>query len=540
MSVTAQTRLPEPVKKIHCGLLPLFVCLVVVCYLDRTSLAFAALQLCNEPWFNPKVYGLGSGVFYFGYVLFQIPSNLLLNRLGAKTWLPFITAAWGLVATCCILIHSPASFYVLRFFLGVAEAGAFPGMWAVCGQFYPSAYITVPYSVIEASIAVSQILAAPAAAALLQLAGVWSLAGWQWLFLAEGLATLVLAGILRWRLPSSVEAASFLTADDKQWLLQQLGAAAIHDKQVHSGSSAAMLNGYSSSSKTADDRSKRPQCDSKDIILHAGNSEAAHDTEDLLLHKASTNVVSSSALVVSTNAAAEASVSGAQLTAWQQVLATFRNRLILYLMLLKALKDIALDGLVYWVPMLVHALIDGNSISLSIPGSSTSSSVGGVTKHCGGKESQLQAVLLSAIPFGTAALAAVALGHSSEIRQERRFHIGLPLALGGCAFMMLPLLLKLASHVPAFIAVTAAVIAADATTGPFWVSDAAVSAWLILLLTDCYWHKLGVNQDVACKACMLAPSSHGLRPLYKLILHLALHAPYHYCNYLRPRSRLKP
>eukprot|EP00879_Flechtneria_rotunda_P010809 GHRR01011295.1.p2 GENE.GHRR01011295.1~~GHRR01011295.1.p2 ORF type:complete len:205 (+),score=77.94 GHRR01011295.1:326-940(+) len=126
--------------------------------------------------------------------------------------------------------------------------------------------------------------------------------------------------------------------------------------------------------------------------------------------------------------------------------------------------------------MLVHALIDGNSISLSIPGSSTSSSVGGVTKHCGGKESQLQAVLLSAIPFGTAALAAVALGHSSEIRQERRFHIGLPLALGGCAFMMLPLLLKLASHVPAFIAVTAAVIAADATTGPFWswVHNAAV------------------------------------------------------------------
>lgn len=131
------------------------------------------------------------------------------------------------------------------------------------------------------------------------------------------------------------------------------------------------------------------------------------------------------------------------------------------------LQDIALDGLVYWVPMLVHALLDGDSVSLSVHSKSSGS---GEQKHCGGKSSQLHAVLLSSIPFGTAAAAALLLGHSSEKRQERRMHVGLPLLMGGCAFMLLPLLLQLGTHVPAFIAVTAAVVAADATTGPFWVS----------------------------------------------------------------------
>jgi len=118
------------------------------------------------------------------------------------------------------------------------------------------------------------------------------------------------------------------------------------------------------------------------------------------------------------------------LSAKQKLLSTFRNNLIWYLMLLKALKDIALDGLVYWVPMLVHALIDG-SMSLGLH---TDSTGGGADadKHCGGKDSQLTAVLLTAIPFGTAAVAALTLGHSSEVTGERCKHIGLPLLLGGC------------------------------------------------------------------------------------------------------------
>lgn len=155
------------------------------------------------------------------------------------------------------------------------------------------------------------------------------------------------------------------------------------------------------------------------------------------------------------------------LSAVQQLTLTMKNRLIWYLMLLKALKDIALDGLVYWVPMLVHALLENTAVGLHT-GSSSTGGGGSGGKHCGGKDSQLKAVLLTAIPFGTAAVAALTLGHSSEVSGERCKHIGLPLLLGGCVFATLPWLLPLASHLPAFLAVTAAVVAADATTGPFW------------------------------------------------------------------------
>lgn len=123
----------------------------------------------------------------------------------------------------------------------------------------------------------------------------------------------------------------------------------------------------------------------------------------------------------------------------------------------------------YWLPLLVHALLNGTALRLS-PAHTSSSGGSGGGRHCGGKDSQLRAVLITAVPFTAAAVATLLLGHSSERRQERKLHVGLPLLLGGAAFMLLPLLLPLTSHLPAFVAVTAAVVAADATTGPFWVS----------------------------------------------------------------------
>jgi ACS family tartrate transporter-like MFS transporter len=115
------------VRKLHWNVLSLFVAVVVCCYLDRTALSFAALQLCAQPWFTPATYGLGAGLFYTSYVALQIPSNLVLRRLSAPVWLGAIIAAWGVVAACCALISGPASFYALRVLLGAAEAGAFPG-----------------------------------------------------------------------------------------------------------------------------------------------------------------------------------------------------------------------------------------------------------------------------------------------------------------------------------------------------------------------------------------------------------------------------
>jgi drug/metabolite transporter (DMT)-like permease len=152
--------------------------------------------------------------------------------------------------------------------------------------------------------------------------------------------------------------------------------------------------------------------------------------------------------------------------------------------------------------MLVHALIDGTVVPLSVHGSGSSSSAG-EQKHCGGKESQLHAVLLSSIPFGTAAVAALLVGHSSEKRQERRLHVGLPLLLGGCAFMLLPPMLQLHSHVPAFLMVTAAVVAADATTGPFWVSIPARQCETALHARLCRQVSAVIAMLYAAVACQL-------------------------------------
>lgn len=181
------------------------------------------------------------------------------------------------------------------------------------------------------------------------------------------------------------------------------------------------------------------------------------------------------------------------------------------------LQDIAFDGLIYWVPMLIHALLENTAVGLHVgsSGSGTSdtsgssgSAAGQDDKHCGGKDSQLKAVLLTAIPFGTAATVALILGRSSEVSGERNKHIGLPLLLGGCVFATLPLLLPLPSHVPAFLAVTVAVVAADATTGPFWVSALARDRCLVCkgsaLLCTC--HATAAPCPHLCLCMMLCPT----------------------------------
>lgn len=258
-------------------------------------------------------------------------------------------------------------------------------------QFYPHAYITIPYSVIEASIAVSQIIAAPVAAALLQLSGTFSLAGWQWLFLTEGLVTLVLAGVLRWRLPRNVVTASFLTEDDKIWLLDHLqagsgdsrsldpvvqGLRSQAEKAHKSGELAAVVDGSgnSSSDRLADVEVDichdvkgallLPGSSSSSSLRHLQHQPLGHSVTDIhrdhhddssknlepshvkQQHASSTGgfhqPLSAAAVRGGAGHAPEAAAdhmnSSGKLTAWQQIASTFANKLILYLMVLKALK----------------------------------------------------------------------------------------------------------------------------------------------------------------------------------------------------------
>ncbi|KAG2428196.1 hypothetical protein HXX76_011876 [Chlamydomonas incerta] len=137
-------------NKVSTRLLPLFFVMVIMCYVDRTSLAFAAIQLNADLGFPPAVYGMGSGLFFLGYSLFQVPSNLLLKRVGGPTWLAVIIFAWGLAASAFAGMKTATHFYVLRLVLGVAEAGAFPGMWYMLTKFFPGDQLAFPFAVVEA------------------------------------------------------------------------------------------------------------------------------------------------------------------------------------------------------------------------------------------------------------------------------------------------------------------------------------------------------------------------------------------------------
>ncbi len=363
---------------------------------------------------------------------------------------------------------------------------------APTGLFYPRQYITVPYSIIEACIAVSQILAAPLAAALLQAEGVLGLSGWQWLFIAEGSATVLLSVVLFFMLPRSVATAAWLTEEEKVWLVEELAKPLKGDvelelttaQQQHRQQQQQPQRGQqeqqehqkymqpeqqSGRQPTQQQRQDvatkhdQQQQDTARLLPNGAADSAApvHNPHTWQLNKQHEQQVPTTAAAAAA-AAAAAGVPVASRSSLEQVKAVVTNARMWYLCGVKALKDISLDGLVYWVPTLVHAMLAGNAIPLS--GSATGCDADSSKKQCGGEASQLQAVLLTAIPFGLAAVTAVALGHSSEKRDERRLHISVPLLVGGAVFAFMPLLLRI-SIVAAFISLTAAVVAADATTG---------------------------------------------------------------------------
>lgn len=209
-------------SKLQLRLLPLLLATVFLCYLDRTSLAFGSVQFKADLGFGPEVYGLGSGWFFLGYSMFMIPSNLLMLKVGTSAWLSFIMVAWGALAMAMSLVRVKYQFYLVRFLLGVAESGAFPGVWYYLSCFFPSDAISVPFSLIEGSVGFANVLAAPLAAVLLPLDGFQGLKGWQWLFILEGIPSVALGTAMYYMLPKDINSAHVLTVGEKRWLSQKL------------------------------------------------------------------------------------------------------------------------------------------------------------------------------------------------------------------------------------------------------------------------------------------------------------------------------
>lgn len=204
-------------------LIPLLFACYVAAYLDRVNVGFAKLQMLTDRRFSEAVYGLGAGIFFIGYFLFEIPSNIILHRVGARLWIARVMLTWGLISAAMLFVTSSTSFYILRFLLGVAEAGFFPGVILYLTYWYPSDRRAAIIALFMTGIPVAGVIGGPMSGWILKaMAGMYGLAGWQWLFLIEALPSLVLGVAVLVYLDDGIIKARWLAADEKEILASRI------------------------------------------------------------------------------------------------------------------------------------------------------------------------------------------------------------------------------------------------------------------------------------------------------------------------------
>ena len=208
--------------KVTWRLLPFLFLLFMVCFLDRVNVGFAALQMNRDLGLSPAVYGFGAGIFFLGYVLCEVPSNLLLARMGARVWIARIMITWGLLASAMMFVRGPLSLYGLRFLLGAAEAGFAPGIVYYLSGWFPAAERARAVARFMAAVPLAGAVGGPLSGALLSLNGHLGLAGWQWLFLLEGVPAVVLGFVVLVYLTERPEEATWLTPTERAWLTTHL------------------------------------------------------------------------------------------------------------------------------------------------------------------------------------------------------------------------------------------------------------------------------------------------------------------------------
>jgi len=210
--------------KVGWRLLPFLLLLYVVAWLDRVNIGFAALQMNADMGFSNTVYGFGAGIFFIGYALFEVPSNLVLARVGARLWIARIMITWGVLSVAMMFMAGPISFYVLRFLLGVAEAGFLPGIIYYLGNWYPAKDRARAVSWFMLAIPLSTVVGGPLAGVILELDGWHGLQGWQWLFLLEGAPAVVLGFIVLGYLTDSPDKAKWLDPAQRHWLVERMAS----------------------------------------------------------------------------------------------------------------------------------------------------------------------------------------------------------------------------------------------------------------------------------------------------------------------------
>ena len=216
--------LQSATRKAALRFVPLLTIAYLFNYLDRTSLGFAALTMNKQLGLSASQFGLAAGILFLGYCLFEVPSNLLLYRFGARRWLARIMISWGIVSAATIFVVGPNSFYALRLLLGIAEAGFFPGVTFFLAAWFPAQYRTRMLAWFLIGIPLSSLIGSPVCGMLLQMDGIWGFAGWQWLFLGVSLPCIPLGLLTLWLLADRPETATWLSSDERDVLRDVLSS----------------------------------------------------------------------------------------------------------------------------------------------------------------------------------------------------------------------------------------------------------------------------------------------------------------------------
>jgi ACS family tartrate transporter-like MFS transporter len=213
---------PATMRKLKIRLLPFLFVLFVLAFIDRINLAFAALTMNRELAISSQQFGFAAGIFFWGYFLFEVPSNLILHKVGERLWIARILITWGAVATLTGFVQSVRQLYLARFALGLAEAGYFPGIVLCLGYWFPQKEKARAIASILIGIPLASVLGGPISGLILDHAHWFGLGGWRWLLILEGLPAAIFAFLAPVLLPSKPAEAGFLTTEEKAWLAGQL------------------------------------------------------------------------------------------------------------------------------------------------------------------------------------------------------------------------------------------------------------------------------------------------------------------------------
>lgn len=213
-------------RKISLRIVPFIILLYFIAFIDRVNIGFAALTMNKDLGFSPTVFGFGAGIFFLGYFLFEVPSNLVLDKVGARIWIARVMITWGLISGAMAFVQGPNSFYTLRFLLGAAEAGFFPGIILYLSYWFPARQRAAVTAIFMAAAPLSTVLGSPVSGALLEMHGLYGLSGWQWMFIIEAAPALILGVVVLFYMTDRPEKAMWLKDDERNWLVAAMNAEA--------------------------------------------------------------------------------------------------------------------------------------------------------------------------------------------------------------------------------------------------------------------------------------------------------------------------